>query len=123
MSWQYWLALYLDTHCVARGLHPSTIAAYRAALLQFQRWCQQLPEVKPPQAVTPRDVLEYLEYLRRVRDNGAAAVNLLNRRKMVATFLEIQSLCLTAAPNFSHKDDSTQAMHGVEYRVRITCAR
>ena len=29
----------------------------------------------PPTAVTARDVLEYLEYLRRERDNGAAAVN------------------------------------------------
>lgn len=75
MSWHYWLALFLDTHCVARGLHASTIAAYRATLLQFQRWCQRLPEAMPPQAVTPRDVLEYLEHLRRERDNGDAAVN------------------------------------------------
>jgi integrase/recombinase XerD len=75
MNWQYWISLYLNTHCVARGLRPLTIAAYQAALLQFQRWCQHRPEPMPPQAVTARAVLEYLEHLRRDRDNGDSAVN------------------------------------------------
>ncbi|MGE0030977.1 MAG: tyrosine-type recombinase/integrase [Steroidobacteraceae bacterium] len=75
MTWQYWLALFLDTHCVARGLRASTIAAYQDALLQFKNWCLLRPDPLPPQAVAARDVLAYLEYLRRERDNGDAAVN------------------------------------------------
>lgn len=75
MTWQYWLALFLDTHCVARGLRASTIAAYRDALAQFKEWCLLRPDPLPPQAVAARDVLAYLEYLRRERDNGDAAVN------------------------------------------------
>lgn len=75
MTWQYWLALFLDTHCVARGLRASTIAAYRDALAQFKDWCLRRPDPLPPQAVAARDVLAYLEYLRRERDNGDAAVN------------------------------------------------
>lgn len=74
MKWSYWLALYLRTHCVARGLLPNTIAAYEAALRQFRVW-SEARGTKEPDAVTAREVLEYLEYLRRERDNGAAAVN------------------------------------------------
>ena len=74
MRWSYWLALYLRTHCVARGLLPNTIAAYEATLKQFRAW-SEAHGTKEPDAVTPRQVLEYLEHLRCERDNGAAAVN------------------------------------------------
>lgn len=74
MKWSYWMALYLRTHCVARGLSPRTIAAYEATLAQFRIWCQARG-TREPDAVTPRAVLEYLEYLRCERDNGAHAVN------------------------------------------------
>jgi integrase/recombinase XerD len=74
MKWAYWLQLYLRTHCVARGLSPLSIAAYEATLRQFRTWCEVLG-TKEPDAVTPRAILEYLEHLRRDRDNGAAAIN------------------------------------------------
>jgi site-specific recombinase XerD len=75
MTWQYWLQLYLRTHCVARGLRPLTIAAYEAALGQFRDWLlAQHPQLHPG-AVSARQVLEYLEHLRRDRHNGDAAVN------------------------------------------------
>lgn len=74
MKWSYWLALYLRTHCVARGLLPNTIAAYEATLKQFRAW-SEARGTREPDAVTAREVLEYLEYLRCERDNGAAAVN------------------------------------------------
>jgi len=74
MKWGYWLTLYLRTHCVARGLSVLTIAAYEATLAQFRAWCENRGS-KEPDAIAARDVLEYLEYLRRERDNGAAAVN------------------------------------------------
>lgn len=74
MKWSYWLTLYLRTHCVARGLLPNTIAAYEAALKQFRAW-SEARGTGEPDAVTAREVLEYLEYLRRERDNGASAVN------------------------------------------------
>ena len=75
MMWSYWISLYVRTHCVARGLSPQTIAAYEAVLRQFRAWIEQRSEPLPPDQVTPRDVLEYLEHLRRDRDNGASSVN------------------------------------------------
>ena len=74
MKWSYWLQLYLRTHCVARGLSPLSIAAYEATLKQFRAWSEKLG-TKEPDAVTAREVLEYLEHLRSERDNGAAAIN------------------------------------------------
>ncbi|HVO45733.1 MAG TPA: tyrosine-type recombinase/integrase [Steroidobacteraceae bacterium] len=75
MMWSYWMSLYLRTHCVARGLRPLTIAAYEATLRQFQQWIEARTPGGSPDQVTPREVLEYLEHLRRDRDNGASAVN------------------------------------------------
>jgi integrase/recombinase XerD len=75
MTWQYWFQLYLRTHCVARGLRPLTIAAYEAALAQFRAWALARDPQQHPGAITARDVLEYLEHLRRDRGNGDAAVN------------------------------------------------
>ncbi|HTO47583.1 MAG TPA: tyrosine-type recombinase/integrase [Burkholderiales bacterium] len=75
MKWSYWIALYTGTHCVARGLRPLTIAAYEASLRQFRGWVDRHLEGKPPDAVSARDVLEYLEHLRRERGNGDSAVN------------------------------------------------
>src|SRR5258708_5394967 len=74
MKWSYWLALDPRTHCVARGLSALAIAAYEATLRQFRGWCEARGNCEPD-TVTAREVLEYLEYLRRERDNGAAAVN------------------------------------------------
>jgi integrase/recombinase XerD len=75
MMWGYWIALYTRTHCVARGLRPLTIAAYEASLSQFRFYIQAHHRNKPPDAVSTRDVLEYLEHLRSVRGNGDSAVN------------------------------------------------
>jgi site-specific recombinase XerD len=75
MKWGYWLELYLRTHCVARGLSPRSIAAYSGALKQFRVWCGESVRALQPDAVVSRNVLEYLEHLRRDRDNGPAAVN------------------------------------------------
>jgi site-specific recombinase XerD len=75
MKWGYWLELYLRTHCVARGLSPRSIAAYSGALRQFRVWCGESARALQPDAVVSRNVLEYLEHLRRDRDNGPAAVN------------------------------------------------
>jgi integrase/recombinase XerD len=75
MRWAYWMELYLRTHCVARGLSALSIAAYEATLEQFRAWMEARSSDSSPGQVSARDVLEYLEYLRRERDNGAAAVN------------------------------------------------
>lgn len=75
MMWSYWMSLYLRTHCVARGLSPLSIAAYQATLMQFRAWVEQKSPNRPPDDLAARDVLEYLEHLRRERDNGAAAIN------------------------------------------------
>lgn len=75
MNWPYWIALYIRTHCVARGLRPLTLAAYEAALRQFSDWARKHLDGRPPEFVTARDVLQYLQHLREVRGNGDAAVN------------------------------------------------
>jgi len=75
MKWQYWITLYLNTHCTARGLSTKTIAAYDATLKQVHAYVQSHLGDRAPDAITAKDILEYVEYLRRDRDNGSAAVN------------------------------------------------
>jgi integrase/recombinase XerD len=75
MIWEYWICLYTRTHCTARGLRPATISAYLATLNQFRAYVQVRLEDRGPDRVTARDVLEYVEHLRRERDNGDSAVN------------------------------------------------
>jgi integrase/recombinase XerD len=75
MTWDYWICLYTQTHCPARGLRASTIAAYQATLHQFRAFVEVRLENRGPDQVTAQDVLSYLEHLRRERDNGDSAVN------------------------------------------------
>ena len=75
MKWQYWIKLYTGTHCVARGLRPLTIAAYAASLAQFKEYTHVTLNAKPPDKITARDVLEYVQHLREGRGNGDSAVN------------------------------------------------
>lgn len=75
MKWQYWLELYLSRHCTARGLMPRTIAAYDASLLGFRAYVRFRLSDRGPDELSSRDILEYVEYLRRERSNGASAVN------------------------------------------------
>jgi site-specific recombinase XerD len=75
MKWDYWIALYTRTHCTARGLRSSSIAAYAAALAQFRSYVRFRFDDRPPDRIAACDVLEYLEHLRRERGNGAAAVS------------------------------------------------
>ncbi len=75
MMWHYWIRLYIDTHCVARGLLPRTLAAYEATLMQFSEWLRLVQQQRPPDQVTARDVLQYLQHLRESRGNGDSAVN------------------------------------------------
>jgi site-specific recombinase XerD len=75
MKWDYWMALYVQTHCVARGLRPLTMKAYAATLQGFRQYAlQRLPD-KGPDQLSACDVLQYLEYLRKERHNGASALN------------------------------------------------
>jgi integrase/recombinase XerD len=75
ISWDYWICLYTQTHCVARGLRPLTIAAYKAALRQFEAWVQIKLESRSPDRIAACDVLSYLEYLRSERKNGDSSIN------------------------------------------------
>src|SRR5437868_6158455 len=75
MKWEAWLQLYLERHCTARGLASKTIAAYRATLDGFRAWVRFRLADKGPDELTQKDLLEYVDYLRRERNNGAAAVN------------------------------------------------
>jgi site-specific recombinase XerD len=75
MMWDYWICLYTQTHCVARGLRPLTIGAYKAALLQFQAYVEIRLEKLSPDQITAKHALEYLEHLRRERNNGDSAIN------------------------------------------------
>lgn len=75
MIWEYWIALYLDTHCASRGLRTNSIAAYGATLRQFRAWIEVRHRDLIPQEVSARIVLEYVVYLRKERGNGDSAVN------------------------------------------------
>ena len=75
MKWDYWIALYINTHCVARGLRPLTMKAYEATLKGFRQYAQKHLPDKGPDQLSACDVLQYLEYLRKERDNGASALN------------------------------------------------
>ena len=75
MKWSYWMALYLQTHCTARGLCVSSIDAYQATLNQFREYVRGALNDREPDQITARDVLQYLDYLRNARDNGAYAIN------------------------------------------------
>ena len=75
MKWAFWIEVYIRTHCVARGLRPLTLVAYEDALVQFREWvCAALAD-RPPDQLTAREVLAYLQYLRQERGNGDSAVN------------------------------------------------
>lgn len=75
MMWHYCLTLYLRTHCTARGIKSSSIASYEACLRQFVSHVEVKLANKVPGAITARDVLEYLQYLRTDRKNGESAVS------------------------------------------------
>ena len=75
MKWDYWIALYLNTHCTARGLRALTLQAYAATLKGFRQFAQsQWPERGPDQ-LSACEILKYLEHLRQVRHNGGSALN------------------------------------------------
>ncbi len=75
MTWEYWICLYTRTHCAARGLRSSTIAAYQKTLEQFREYVRLRQGDVEPGQVTAWHVLEYVNYLRQERHNGDAAVN------------------------------------------------
>jgi integrase/recombinase XerD len=75
VKWGYWLALYLRTHCTARGLRPSSIAAYDATLRHFRGYVEEYLDGKPPDEASASDILQYLQHLREVKGNGDSAVN------------------------------------------------
>lgn len=75
MKWDFWLEQYLSKHCVARGLAPRTIAAYAASLHRFVAYVRFRMQDHGPDELAPNDLLEYVNYLRHERSNGAAAVN------------------------------------------------
>jgi integrase/recombinase XerD len=75
MMWDYWITLFTCTHCVARGLRPNTIAAYKHTLQQFRAYVQVRLEDKTPDRIGAADVLTYVEHLRTERGNGGSAVN------------------------------------------------
>jgi len=75
MKWEFWIQQYLDVHCTARGLASKTIWAYKATLEGFHEYAQSHMGGRGPDELTARDMLEYVDYLRQERHNGASAIN------------------------------------------------
>ncbi|MCP3906250.1 MAG: tyrosine-type recombinase/integrase [Planctomycetes bacterium] len=75
MMWDYWLAMYIQTHCAARGLSSRTMAAYQADLGHFRAWVEVRLGERDPDEVTSAEVMAYVTYLRRERCNGDSRVN------------------------------------------------
>lgn len=74
MTWEYWICLYTQTHCTARGLRPNTIAAYEATLRRFRAYIRLRHGEIAPYEVNIPQVLMYFQHLRQECDNGDAAV-------------------------------------------------
>jgi site-specific recombinase XerD len=75
MKWEYWLKQFLETHCTARGLRSNTIAAYRDTLICFWGFIRVHCKDKEPDELKAVHILDYVNYLRQVRDNGPSAIN------------------------------------------------
>lgn len=75
MKWDFWKQLYLERHCTARGLRTSSIKAYRDDIDRFRRYVLFRLDDRGPDELTARDLLEYVDYLRRECHNGAARIN------------------------------------------------
>ncbi|MFC1461360.1 tyrosine-type recombinase/integrase [Verrucomicrobiota bacterium] len=75
MKWTFWLQIYLEMHCTARGLMSRTIKAYSEDLKRFRAYVAFRLDDRGPDELSARDILEYVGYLRRERHNGASAVN------------------------------------------------
>jgi integrase/recombinase XerD len=60
---------------MARGLATGTLNSYRSRLDRFREYVRERLEDKAPNEVTSQEILEYVEYLRRERDNKDDAVN------------------------------------------------
>jgi site-specific recombinase XerD len=75
MKWTFWIEQYIEVHCMARGLASKTLLAYRATLEGFEAYVRFRLDGREPDQLMARDILQYIEYLRRERHNGAAAVN------------------------------------------------
>ena len=74
MKWDYWITLYIETFCLARGLTAKTLKAYRDTLELFRRYVMFRLEDNDPDELTPRDILDYIKYLRKERGNGDRTV-------------------------------------------------
>lgn len=95
MKWKYWMQLYLERHCGARGLQAKTIGAYLEVLRMFRAFMLTRDENAGPDTVKIGDVLDYVEYLRDVRHNQNGAVNrqvvvLMNFYRAVVAFGQMQ---------------------------------
>lgn len=75
MKWDLWFEQYLYKHCTARGLSSRSIVAYAATLRIFREYVRFRLQDRGPEELTARDILEYVDHLRRERRNGASAVN------------------------------------------------
>jgi site-specific recombinase XerD len=75
MKWDYWIGLYINTHCTARGLRALTIQAYEATLKGFREYARERWPERGPDQLSACDILQYLEYLRKERHNGGSAIN------------------------------------------------
>ncbi len=75
MIWEYWICLFTETHCLARGLRLTTIKAYKSTLEQFREYIRVKSGNCGPDKIVARNVLEYLEHLRVERNNNESALN------------------------------------------------
>ncbi len=75
MKWEYFIDLYLEKYCVARGLQAKTIATYRDVLEEFKRYVETCRPSQAPEEVTSMQVCEFIDHLKRGRLNGLATQN------------------------------------------------
>lgn len=99
MIWRYWITVFTETHCTARGLRPKTIAAYKATLEQYYEYMRLQLSGAPPDSVRARDILGYVQHLRDARGNGDSAIN------RTVTVLKIFYRAMVAMDYMEHRDN------------------
>lgn len=75
MIWETWIDTFVSKYCCAKGLRPSSIAAYKEVLERFHNFSKVKLGSRAPTKLTTQDICDYIEYLRVSRANGNATIN------------------------------------------------
>jgi site-specific recombinase XerD len=74
MKWIFYIDMFLNKYCLARGLQPKTIVTYAEVLEEFKTFAATR-RIEGPEDATTAQICEYIDHLKQVRENGLATMN------------------------------------------------